>query len=587
MLKTIFCVVGSVLAGSTSTLSASPHPVPTPRSEVRAVWLTTASGLDWPQSTNRAEQQSSLRRIVRETHDAGFNTIFFQVRARGDAYYRSRYEPWAENLTGTLGKDPGWDPLEVLLTEAHAVGIEVHAWFNVFKIRGQNPAPPSTPEHPSRTLAAWTVDQGGELWLDPGRPEVRRYLVSVLLDLVRSYDVDGVNLDFIRYPGLTFGDQETYTRFGKGVGLREWRRDNVTAFVRESYREIAAIRPRLKIGSSPLGVYKDDHNGRQRGGYYSVFQDSYAWLQEGIQDYLSPQIYWVLNPWNDEPDFARVVRLWSALPRQRHIYAGIAAYRPEVQKDLGAYIDSSRAGGFPGQALFRMENAVAKGITGNRYRLPANIPPMPWKDPVPPLPVDEVRITEPAPGIFLLEWDKPPAARDGDTARYFNVYRWTTAHIPTHLPEALVTITAPGTYAFSDSTGTDGQTRFFYAVTAFDRMHNESSPSPVVSTRSELLALRSKASLSPPTSLSVAVKHESGQPIGVHYSLPDRTRVALDIIRRRTGIPDTIHVMLVRALQDEGAYNIVTDKLKLPPGSYLLRLITDRTTIEQSIRVEE
>lgn len=587
MLNTIAVVLGSVLAGLSPALPASSHPVPAPRTEVRAVWVTTAAGLDWPSSNNRAEQQASLRRIVRAAHQAGLNTLFFQVRARGDAYYRSRYEPWAENLTGVLGQDPGWDPLALLLTEAHALGMEVHAWFNVYKIRGLYPVPQTTPEHPSRTLAAWTVEQDGEVWLDPGRPEVRRYLINVLLDIVRSYDIDGINFDFVRYPGLTFSDQETYLHFGRGLGLREWRRQNVTAFVRAAYQEISALRPRLKIGSSPLGVYKDDQNGRQRGSYYSVFQDSYGWLQEGIQDYLAPQVYWVINPWNNEPDFARVIRLWSSLPASRHIYAGIAAYRPEVRKELGVYIDSSRTGRLAGQAMFRWENIVAPGITGRRYASPANIPPMPWKDAVPPLPVKEVRIRELASGVFSLEWDEPPPASDGERALYFNVYRWTNAHIPLHLPEALLRITSRGERGIVDSTATDGRTRFFYAVTAFDRLHNESAPSPVVSTHADHFALRSQPMTPRPTSLSVAVEHQTGRPMGIHYTLPDRTHVALDILRRRVGIPDTIQVMLVRARQDEGTYNIVTDKLKLPPGSYLLRLSTDWTTIEQGITVEE
>ena len=256
------------------------------------MWITTASGLDWPQTTDRVEQQTSLRALLRGVKAARFNTIFFQVRARGDAYYRSRYEPWAENLTGALGKDPGWDPLAFVLAEAHELGIEVHAWFNVFKIRGPNPVGPSTPEHPSRTLACFTVEQDGELWLDPGRPEVRTYLATVALDLVRRYDIDAINFDFIRYPGTSFGDGESFARYGKAMKIHDWRRQNITAFVREVYAQAVHLKPMLKVGSSPLGVYREETNGSQRGSFYWVYQDSYSWLREGIHDYLSPQVYW-------------------------------------------------------------------------------------------------------------------------------------------------------------------------------------------------------------------------------------------------------------------------------------------------------
>ena len=196
-----FLILLPVLPASASSLSGS-RPIASPKCEVRAIWVTTAAGLDWPHSTNRREQREALRTIVTTMKAMGYNTIFFQVRPRGDAYYHSRYEPWAENLTGTLGKDPGWDPLATLLEFAHAEG---HRCACVVQ-RLQDPRPEprrarALPQHPSRALAGWCIEQGGELWLDPGRPEVRTYLAGVVMDLVRSYDIDGLNFDFIRYPG--------------------------------------------------------------------------------------------------------------------------------------------------------------------------------------------------------------------------------------------------------------------------------------------------------------------------------------------------------------------------------------------------
>ena len=647
--RSSFVIAASVLL-AISACARSSKPVPPPKSEVRAVWITTASGLDWPPSANRSAQQASLRHIVTELKERGYNTIFFQVRARGDAYYRSSFEPWAENLTGVLGKDPGWDPLALLLQEAHANGLEVHAWINVFKVRGPNPVPASTPEHPSRTLAGWCIEEKGELWLDPGRPEVRTYLTNLVLDLVRSYDLDGVNFDFIRYPGHRFADQETYKRYGNGLPLHEWRRRNITAFVRDTYRKVTALKPLLKIGSSPLGVYRDDSNGGRRGSFYWVFQDSYGWLRDGIMDYVSPQIYWLINPWNSEPDFGRVVHSWTDWAAGRHVYAGIAAYRTEIQRDLGSYIDSSRAAELHGQVFFRLESIVPAGRAGGRYRAAANIPPMAWKDSIPPNPVEDLVVTEIRRGVYRLQWSRPPKASDGDTARAFNVYRWTAPHIPLHLPEARIAITVPGVLTLVDSTATDGQSRFYYAVGALDRANNESAPSPVVSTHAEpVLAAASTpnhaasaglpgtdgrapsvaspslrgnsgppspgastpaasrdtsavpagaaslsgtpaASVAPPMpepiSLTVRIAHETGRPMLVQYSLPVRTRVALDIILRRNGIPDTLQAMLVRAVQEQGNYKVDINNIQLPPGWYILRLTTGENTIEQGLTVD-
>lgn len=581
----ILCVLLPVRASSVS----GSRPIAPPKSEVRAVWVTTAAGLDWPHSTDRSEQESSLRTIVSTAKQMGFNTIFFQVRPRGDTYFRSKYEPWADRLTGTLGKDPGWDPLATLLRLAHAQGMEVHAWFNVFKIRGPNPVPESTPRHPSRALAAWCIEDAGEIWLDPGRPEVRTYLVNVVMDLVRSYDIDGVNFDFIRYPGSRFDDAETFAHYGKGAALQDWRRANITAFVRDAYKQATAVKPRMKIGSSPLGVYRDDANGDRRGSYYWVFQDSYGWLKEGIHDYVSPQIYWPNEPWNREPAFHRVAKDWRGLTGGRHVYAGIAAYRPEIQKDLGAYIDSVRSADLHGEVFFRWENLLAPEARTTRYRMPANIPPMPWKDPVPPLPVTDLTVDEVAEGVYRLQWATPPAAADGDTALYYNVYRWTNAQIPMHIPESRIMITRPGVHTLVDTTHSDGKSRFYYAVTAFDRSNNESPSSPVICSVTERAPepVIATLPLAPPkpVTLGVTIEHTTGRPTLVQYSIPDRSRVAVDLIRRREGIPDTLHAMLVRAVQDGGTYSVSLDRIALDPGAYTIRLTAGEKTIEQQLRI--
>lgn len=589
------------------TVSALPSGVLPPKAEVRAVWVTTAAGLDWPHTTGKAAQQESLRRLVRSLHKANFNTIYFQVRPRGDAHYKSRYEPWAEILSGTIGKDPGWDPCAFIIEEAHALGMEVHGWFNVFKIRGPNPVARSTPEHPSHTFARWCVVRDEELWLDPGRPEIRSYLLNVALDLIRNYDLDGINFDFIRYPGQNFPDDESYALYGKGMNRDDWRRNNITAFVRAFAEEADKIKPLLKIGSSPFGVWKENGNNDRRGGYYWVYQDSYAWLQNKWHDYLCPQVYWYIGRGNGEPEFSRVVRGWSALTAGRHIYIGIGAYRPAVRSQLGAYIDSCRSAGTNGHTFFRWTDIADPAPIAGRYPTRALIPPMRWKDAVPPLEPRNITVLPAGERSWTVRWDAPLAARDGDTAYRYVVYRWHSRFIPFSNPYAIAAVLPASQRAFRDSieNGKDGEC--FYAITACDRMQNESTPSAVASPRPASLqplalpplrtpagADRSRPNGSRPLtekpssiSLRISVSNSTGRPLAALYEIAKRTRVSLDVFLKRDGEADTLHTQLVRAVLEEGKYRVNLDSSEFAPGTYVVRLATPDAVVEQAVVVAE
>lgn len=566
-------------------LSLPPVQVLPPKSEVRAVWVTTAAALDWPHVAGRTRQQESLRRMVHELHAARFNTIIFQVRPRGDALYRSRYEPWAEALSGTLGGDPGWDPCAFILAEAHALGMEVHGWFNAFKIRGPNPVGSSTPEHPSRAYPEWCVVRGEEVWLDPGRPEVRSYVLNVALDLIRHYDLDGINFDFIRYPGQDFPDGESFARYGRGMKRDDWRRANITAFVRSFATEAATIAPALKIGASPFGVYRDESNNDLRGSYYWVYQDSYAWLTNKWMDYLSPQIYWKIGRSNGDPDFRQAIKRWSEQTAGRHVYMGIGAYRPDIRARLGEYVDSCRTVGSAGHAFFRWEDiADARNLAG-RYPTWALIPPMRWKDATPPLTPLNLRVTTPDSSVRNLEWEAPPAAHDGDTARTYVVYRWISRFIPFSNPWTIAAILPSTQRRFTDTLGSGTGNEYFYAISACDRMWNESPPSAVVSSRPAPAPTAPKPHQPSNISLSVALANKTGYPLTVLYNLTLNTRVALDLFLRRDGEADSLHTRLVRAVQDGGLYRVRLDSIRFTPGTYVMRLTTTEATIEQTVVV--
>lgn len=557
---------------------------PPPKQEVRAVWVATAAGLDWPRTQNTREQQEALVTIVQTAKALGLNTLFFQVRARGDAYYRSRYEPWADNLTGTLGRDPGWDPLRFLLDAAHGAGIEVHAWFNVFKVRGPNPVKPTTPLHPTLAFPQWTTEIQGEAWLDPGIPAVRTYSLNVALDLVTSYDIDGILFDFVRYPGQDFPDGETYARYGRGAARDSWRRGNVSLFVKEFYERASALKPMLKIGSAPLGVYDGQAEGLASGSYQEYFQDAPAWIRSGWQDYLAPQVYWNIGSSPGDPDFAKLAREWSSRSGGRQIYMAIAAYKPEVLRELPEEIDSARAAGTSGQAFFRYEHVRAGRVLADRYAYPANIPPMPWKDPVSPGVPLSLTVTEMATNTFLLEWVPPPPAVDGDTARRYNVYRWASTPLPVENPACLIAITPGSQCSWADTISMPSGFSYSYAVSALDKGNNEGLPSAATSTSVKaLLALRKK--LEGATSFSTSVSSATGTPSIAAYRLPHPMQVSMGIYRRTSAGRDSLVALLFRREQERGTYLVGMQNIPFEAGQYVLRLEAGTTTLEQAVTV--
>ena len=565
-----------VLLNIAAPLSLRTQPVPSPKREVRAVWITTAASLDWPKSTDPAGQQQSLREMVLRLKASHFNTIFFQVRARGDAYYQSSYEPWASNLTGTLGMNPGWDPLAFLLEEAHRAGLEVHAWFNLYKIWSGKFPPVSTPLHPARSLSRFTVADNADIWLDPGSPEVRAYLMRVAMELVRRYDIDGMHFDFIRYPGPDFRDDDTYRRYGNGQDRDNWRRANIDGFVSMFYDSATTLKPMLKVGSAPIGVYDIDPDNNTRGAYYTLYQDSQGWLKSRTHDYLVPQIYWDIGASRRDPDFAILAKRWQEGSWGRQVYIGIAAYKPEVMDELGRQIDLVRNLGAAGESFFRYEHISTFTMFGRRFSTPALVPPMPWKDSIPPLPPGTLAVTEVSPRAFYLEWQAPERASDGDAARKYAIYRSLRPSFSPDTPGALVNVTAGSETFAVDTVTTQPGLTYYYRVTALDKGNNESPPSAIstVVVR-EGLALGGK--LSNITTVTALVPKDTLAPALVAYKLAARMPVVLEVI----GNGDSTGV--VRKVQEGGTYVIALPRERFAAGGYLVRLKAGDTIVEQPL----
>jgi len=546
--------------------------------ELRGVWITTAAGLDWPKSYDAVDQQSSLKEMVRKLKAANFNTIFFQVRARGDAYYRSTFEPWAENLTGTLGKDPGYDPLQLLIDEAHAAGIEVHAWFNVFKVRGPGRVMNTYPLHPAIRFSPHLVEVDGEGWLDPGIPAIRVYSVRVATEIIRQYGVDGLMFDFLRYPGREFPDDDTYHRYGGKQNRDDWRRSNIDMFVSAIYDSARALKPMLKVGSAPIGIYDGDPDGDAFGAYYSYYQDSQGWLAKGKHDYLVPQIYWDIGSTKGDPDFATLARKWQLGSHGRHVYTGIGAYKTNVLREIPFEIDTARRAGTLGQVYFRYENIQTFDMFGGRYERPAILPAMAWKDSVPPNAPRALAATEVNTNIFHLEWLPPLPARDGDSIKSYSLYRSTSSLSDPRTRVLTAVLPAAATF-YVDTIAAPTSLRYYYTVSALDPASNEGPPSNVAGTVVRE-ALDLKGRLARITSLTTSLPHTPKSPMLVSYRLADRSAVLLRLFRQRDNTPVAV---LAEGIKDQGTYIVGLMQNSFGPGRYVLRLEAGSTELEQPI----
>ncbi len=408
-----------VMAGSlTAQQSASG-----PARELRGVWLTTLLGLDWPNASLRGNvegQKQALRDIFDDLQRQNFNAVFFQVRSRGNAMYRSSLEPWCSELTGTLGKDPGWDPLAFAIAEARARGLELHAWFNVYRIWSSGMPASSSPVHIAHAHPSWVKRYGEDLWLDPGIPEAREYTLRVMEELVRNYDIDGIHFDYCRYADRGFDDADTWRRHGGSGSRDDWRRNNISVLVENAYRRLSAIRPSLIIGSAPIGIYRNLPSAKGWEGRDAIYQDSRAWLKGGYHDYVVPQIYWGLTRNGSHIDFEALVRDWSDGSSGRHVYPGIAAYKDDIKSHLGEHIDAVREQGGEGIVFFRYEHIRRNAFAG-RFSKKLLPPSLTWKNQVPPNPPRNLRRENGDRGV-TLSWDAPAPAADGDVAHGYAVY---------------------------------------------------------------------------------------------------------------------------------------------------------------------
>ncbi|MFF4008972.1 glycoside hydrolase family 10 protein [Streptomyces sp. NPDC001717] len=344
---------GAAAAPRTSAPPAGGIPARATAAEFRGMWIATVSNVDWPSraglsaSRQRAELISLLDTAVKRR----LNAVILQVRPAADALWPSRLEPWSQWLTGQQGEDPGWDPLGTAVTEAHARGLQLHAWFNPYRVANHTDLDLLAEGHPARRNPDWTVEYGGKLFYNPGMPEVRRFVQDAMLDAVTRYPVDGVHWDDYFYPypveGEYFDDDEAYEEHGGDFASRAaWRRSNTDALVREMSARLRALRPAVRFGISPFGVWRnsdtDPLGSPTRAGvatYDDLYADTRKWVKEGWIDYVVPQAYWYIG--HPSADYAALVPWWARTVAGTNVrlYVGEALYQCSPDSSTAAWRD--------------------------------------------------------------------------------------------------------------------------------------------------------------------------------------------------------------------------------------------------------
>lgn len=471
-----------------------------PKRELRGVWIATVANIDWPSSKHLdpSLQRQEFIRILDNLQSKGINCVMVQVRDAADAFYAKSTEPWSEWLNGRqgLGPEPFYDPLEFFIQEAHKRSMEIHAWLNPYRAVFNTKRSSVNEAHITRLNPDWFFTFGTTRLFNPGVPAVRSYIVKIVTDLVRNYDIDGIHFDDYFYPypekGQSLSDGDTFEDFPNGfANIDDWRRNNVNMLVKTLHDSITSAKPWVKFGISPFGTWKNssqDPQGSETHGFNSYtgqFADTRLWVKNGWVDYINPQIYFATT--SHAVPFEALVKWWDANTYGRQLDIGIGAYKIGI--DPGSWRDPAlistemdicrKNTHVQGQVFFSAQSMIADrlgfgdSLKNKYYRFPALMPLMNWKDTIAPNPPYSLNSRIDRQGVHL-SWTAPAPGRDGEGARYYVVYRFDDNEaVDLGNPARILKI------IFQDTQYTDTfftrDRNYFYVVTALDRMQNESS----------------------------------------------------------------------------------------------------------------
>lgn len=457
-----------------------------PKYEVRAAWLTTAYGLDWPRFTRAntpekmRKQKSDLLNILDKLQAAHFNTVLFQARSRGDVFYRSAIEPMCYVLTDKLNGDPGYDPLAFVVDECHKRGMECYAWIVTIPLGSKRHVTSLGRYSPLyHTQGGICTPYKTEYFLNPANPNTKVYLMDIAREITEKYDIDGFVFDYLRYPeyASNFPDQVFFQKNANGRSLSEFRRDNITDIVRYLYNGIKAIKPWVKVSTCPVGKYRDTERYTSHGwnAFYAVSQDPEKWMQEGIQDQIYPMMYFRGD------NFYPFALDWFEQSNGRHIVPALGTFFLSESnwktEDIVRQINFIRSHKLAGESHYRMEYLMkdAKGmytaLMNDNYLTPALQPPCTWLDSIPPTAPSMLKV-KPEDDCVELTW-RPARDNDRRNAPMYVIYASDTYPVDVTRPANIIAQRVVGTsYIYMPIR--PWKIKNYYAVTAIDRYGNES-----------------------------------------------------------------------------------------------------------------
>lgn len=470
--------------------------------EVRSVWMATVWALDWPSSTSSTTaQKNEMVKYLDVLQKNNFNAVYFQVRTMSDAFYKSSYEPWSSYLTGTRGKDPGWDPLAFVVEECHKRGMECHAWVNPYRFStGSNWSTAQDQALKSAgMLLAYTKSDGKTTTiLNPGLESVRKRIVDVCKEIISNYDVDGLVFDDYFYPeGIpvtsSAGDYDLWQKSGASMTFGDWRRNNVNQMVADVYKMVQQQKPYVRFGISPVGAACTSAAVAAKHGidrcpvasdwqYDGIFSDPVAWLEAGTIDYISPQLYWKTN--HKTNPFGPMTKWWSYVAKHfgRHHYASHSisflnsSNTTSDWEEIGKQVQFSRdytENEAPGAVFYSAAYVTGKKQSGfgewlqvNKFQNKALTPAIDWKK----SDLEKVQVSALSKRATVLSW------AGVDNVRY-SVYAVPESvnveTLDSNIPaEYLLGVSYKTTYTMPD----DKKSGYNYAVCVLDRYGNEYEP---------------------------------------------------------------------------------------------------------------
>ncbi|NIG52422.1 glycoside hydrolase family 10 protein [Chitinophaga sp. Cy-1792] len=468
-----------------------------PKREMRAVWVATVENIDWPsrRGLSSDQQKQEFITLLDQMQRNGMNAVVVQIRPAADAFYPSQYEPWSEYLTGQQGKPPFpyYDPLQFMIEETHKRGMEFHAWFNPYRAVFSVSRSTIAADHITRLKPQWFVTYDGKKYFDPGVPEVRDYVTSIIKDVVKRYDVDAIHFDDYFYPyrvpGKEFPDNTSYRLYGGNMMKDDWRRANVDAIIEKLSKAIKAEKPYVKFGISPFGVWRnrdrDPEGSYTRGGmsnYDDLYADVVKWLKKGWIDYVTPQLYWERG--HRLVDYEILLNWWSQHGYGRQVYIGHGVYKINSNaiwknpNEIPSQIEEARTLNTVQGSFFYSAKSFAGNPLGledtlryHLYKYPALRPTMDWlPNMAPESPYFDDAFERP--GYLEIHWS------DGDTTghtKQYVLYRFEQNESinltdPTKILAILPQTSDP---EYKDRSYVKGKD-YTYVLTALDRLQNES-----------------------------------------------------------------------------------------------------------------